>query len=148
MRHATTKAVTDAVSRYFIKKKFSVHREFGVGRRGKYRMDVLALNMKGQMVCVEVKSCRQDYTSDSKWREYLPYCNKMYIAIDNKLWESFGGQIAKDIRPHGVGLMVKAGNSCAVKVNAKRRDVDADYALKNFIKMAWRGGESVRTVRR
>lgn len=146
-RPQRTARITSALSRYYIKKKFSIHKEFGVGYRGKYRMDVLAMNMRGHMVCIETKSCKADYTSDSKWREYLPYCNQMYIAIDKDLWEEFGEQIASDVRPHGVGLIV-VGSGLDFKVKAKKREVCADFALKNFIKMAWRGGESLRTVRR
>lgn len=146
-RKQRTEKVTAGVARYYINKKFSIHEEFGVGRRGKYRMDVLAMNMRGHLVCVEVKSCKADYTSDSKWREYLPYCNQMYIAVDHDLYKEFGQQIARDVKPHGVGLIV-VGGGLTFRVKAKKRDVCPDFALKNFIKMAWRGGESLRTVRR
>lgn len=72
-RKEVTKVLTDAASNYFINKMFSVFHEFGVGKRGQRRLDLLCLHTSLSVVGVEVKSCKVDYTTDKKWMEYLAY---------------------------------------------------------------------------
>lgn len=45
------------------------------------RADVLALDLKGSILIVEIKSSPADYRSDSKWPEYRDYCDQLYFAI-------------------------------------------------------------------
>ena len=45
------------------------------------RVDIMALDKKGQTTVVEVKSSLEDYASDSKWGEYLPFCDRFYFAV-------------------------------------------------------------------
>lgn len=150
-RKETTKILTEAVSHYLIHKLYSVHPEFGVGRRGQRRLDLLSINMKGDFVGIEVKSCKADYTSDSKWMEYLPYVNRLYLCIPPKMVRSkFYEQILADIKPHGLGVMTLCENTGYIKVikPAKRKPIDDAIMMKVLMKMAWRAGESRRTVKR
>ncbi len=45
------------------------------------RLDVLALGSQQELVAVEVKSSKQDFTSDQKWPEYLEFCDQFYFAV-------------------------------------------------------------------
>ena len=45
------------------------------------RMDVCALGPKGEVWCVEVKSSRADFQSDSKWPDYLDWCDRLFFAV-------------------------------------------------------------------
>lgn len=46
------------------------------------RVDTLAVDEKsGEILIVEIKSSRADYTSDCKWQEYLPWCDRFFFAI-------------------------------------------------------------------
>lgn len=45
------------------------------------RADVLALGRKGEIWIVEIKSSPADYLSDSKWRDYMDFCDRFYFAI-------------------------------------------------------------------
>ena len=45
------------------------------------RVDVFGIGSSGELVVVEVKSSRQDYLSDRKWRDYLDYCDQFYFAV-------------------------------------------------------------------
>lgn len=45
------------------------------------RADVIAVGPKGQIWIVEIKSSPADYKSDSKWHEYMEYCDRYYFAI-------------------------------------------------------------------
>lgn len=49
----------------------------GNGRRA----DVLALGRDGAVTIVEVKSSRQDFLADRKWREYEGFADRFYFAV-------------------------------------------------------------------
>lgn len=53
------------------------------------RMDVVALGAKGEIWCVEVKSCRADFRADRKWQGYLGWCDALFFAVP----ESFPTEI-------------------------------------------------------
>ena len=148
-RKEVTKVLTEAASHYFITKMFSVFYEFGVGYRGQRRLDLLCLNPKMDFIGVEVKSCKLDYTTDSKWLEYLPFTNKLYLMIPPSLMASdFYQQILADTKPHGIGIMslTEYGNVYVVQ-NAKYREIDDLVCGRLLMKMAWRGGQSRRNTR-
>jgi len=46
------------------------------------RVDVMALGPKGEIWVVECKSCRTDFTSDSKWQGYLEWADRFFFAVD------------------------------------------------------------------
>lgn len=48
---------------------------------GRRRIDVCALGPSGEVWCVEVKSCRADFVSDTKWPDYLGWCDRFYFAV-------------------------------------------------------------------
>lgn len=62
------------------------------------RADVTAINHKGEIVMVEVKSCRADFEVDNKWPEYREYCDRFYFAVS----EDF----PRELLPETEGLMV------------------------------------------
>ncbi|MEO1491739.1 MAG: MmcB family DNA repair protein [Pseudomonadota bacterium] len=45
------------------------------------RMDICALGPAGEIWCIEVKSSRADFMADSKWHEYLDWCDRLYFAV-------------------------------------------------------------------
>lgn len=149
-RKEVTKALTEAVSHYFVHKLYAVFFEFGVGRRGERRLDVMCLHTGLEVVGIEVKSCRADYAADKKWMEYLTYTNKLYLALPPDMIDSpFYEKILADIAPHGIGVMTLGPSGYMMVVKpAKRRDVDDLVIGKLLVKMAWRGGLSRRNVSR
>lgn len=149
-RKETTQKLAKAAMHYFVHKNYSCHYEFGVGKWGKRRLDLLCLNLKGNLVGIEVKSCNADYRADSKWKEYLPFCNKLYLLIPPKMLKSkFYPQILSDLKPWGVGVMTLGENGyIQVVKSAKSRDVDTDVSRNILMKMAWRSGTSKREVKR
>ena len=62
------------------------------------RVDVMALGPKGEIWIVECKSSRADYQSDSKWENYLPYCERFFWAVS----EDF----PTDLLPEDSGLII------------------------------------------
>lgn len=70
------------------------------------RVDVIALDPKGRITIVEIKSSLEDFRSDSKWPEYLEYCDAFFFAVP----ETF----PREIIPPDVGLMVADAYGAAV----------------------------------
>jgi hypothetical protein len=62
------------------------------------RLDLLALGADGRFLAVEIKSCRQDFTSDRKWPEYLPWADSFCFAV--------APEFPLDLLPSTEGLIV------------------------------------------
>ena len=77
--HVTTSRITNAVARMFIERGDACLREFTL-KSGR-RVDVIAVDSHGTITVVEVKSSRQDFTSDRKWTEYLEWADHFYFAV-------------------------------------------------------------------
>ena len=45
------------------------------------RVDVAAIGADGQLATVEVKVSLEDFRGDTKWGEYLEYCDRYYFAV-------------------------------------------------------------------
>ena len=45
------------------------------------RVDLLALGRKSEIWIIECKSSREDFMSDEKWRNYLPWCDQYFWAV-------------------------------------------------------------------
>jgi hypothetical protein len=45
------------------------------------RVDLIGLDRRGAFTIVEVKTSLADYRGDTKWREYLAWCDRFYFAV-------------------------------------------------------------------
>ena len=79
-RPGATLAVTRGTTRLLVEMGYAVIAEMSLpnGRRA----DLVGLGRKGELVIVEVKSCREDFTADTKWPEYLAFCDRFFFATD------------------------------------------------------------------
>ena len=75
----TAQEVARGVSRLLIQEGFSPILEFTLanGRR----LDVAALGRDGTMLGVEIKVAIADLKGDTKWPDYLEFCELFYFAI-------------------------------------------------------------------
>lgn len=62
------------------------------------RVDVAALDRKGQLLFVEIKSSLADFRSDEKWPEYLGFCEQFYFAV--------GPSFPTEVLPQEWGLII------------------------------------------
>jgi hypothetical protein len=74
-----TIAVRQGATRLLVHAGYAPIWEFSLANNR--RADICGLSQKGELVIVEVKSGVEDYKSDSKWREYAPYCDLFYFAV-------------------------------------------------------------------
>ncbi|MBX9702267.1 MAG: MmcB family DNA repair protein [Acetobacteraceae bacterium] len=70
------------------------------------RADVLALLPDGAFAVFEVKSCADDFLSDTKWEGYRDYCDRFYISVDC--------DFPRELLPAETGLVVTDGGTEAV----------------------------------
>ena len=112
-RPDVTLDVTRGVVRLFVDMGLSPLLEFTLpnGRRA----DVIGLDRKGLLICAEVKSCREDFLIDSKWGEYVDYCDAFYFATP----QSF----PHELLPESEGLIIADGFGGAVVRPAENRPI-------------------------
>ena len=82
------------------------------------RADIMAIDPKGQLVIVEIKVSRADLVGDTKWTDYLDYCDRFYWAVPSSLAATLD-----DARflPGEAGLLVADRYDAAVRREAAHR---------------------------
>jgi hypothetical protein len=107
-RPQTTSAVTRGAARLLMAMGYAPLMEVGLpnGRRA----DLMALSPKGRIAICEVKSGLEDFKTDRKWGEYLPFCDAFYFAV--------APEFPTEVLPEGPGLIVADGFGGAVLIEA------------------------------
>jgi hypothetical protein len=62
------------------------------------RADLVALNERGEIWIVEIKSSVEDLRADHKWQEYRAHCDRLFFA--------FTQDLPREIFPRDTGLIV------------------------------------------
>ena len=78
-----SREILQKTMRYLSLKGYKVLSEFALPN--KKRVDIIALNLKKEIIIVEVKSNKHGIKLDKKWKNYLNYCNYFYFACNDKL---------------------------------------------------------------
>ena len=107
--------VARGVSRLLLQEGYSPVLEFTLpnGRR----LDVAAIGPGGQMLGVEIKVALADLKTDSKWPEYLDYCDLFYFAVPP--------DFPDEHVPHETGLMIADRYGGAVVKEAQAQSLHA-----------------------
>jgi hypothetical protein len=92
----TALQIARGVQRLLISMDFRPLLEFtlSTGRR----IDVAALDRRGQLLFVEIKSSLADFRADEKWPEYLEFCDQFYFAV--------GPDFPTHVLPQSWGLII------------------------------------------
>lgn len=103
-RPETTSAVTRGAARLLMDMGYAPLLEVGLpnGRRA----DLMALSTRGRIAICEVKSSLEDFRTDRKWGEYLPFCDAFYFAV--------APEFPRQVLPEGPGLIIADGFGGAV----------------------------------
>lgn len=78
-RPDTTSAVTRGTRRHLAQSGYATVTELSL--KGGRRADIMAIDAKGIVTIVEVKSSVADFRTDGKWFDYGPYCDFFYFAV-------------------------------------------------------------------
>ncbi|MEO6199453.1 MAG: MmcB family DNA repair protein [Sphingomicrobium sp.] len=82
------------------------------------RADLMAIDPRGGLTIVEIKVAKADLLGDSKWRNYLDYCDHFYWAVPPSL-----AHILEEERflPGAAGLIVADRYDAAIVRAAEHR---------------------------
>ena len=67
------------------------------------RADMMAIDAKGALTIVEIKVAKADLLGDSKWTDYLDYCDRFFWAVPPDLARICEGE---RFLPDAAGLIV------------------------------------------
>lgn len=115
------------------------------------RADIAAIGPAGDIWMIEVKSCIQDFRSDTKWPEYMEYCDRLTFAV--------GPDFPQELIPPEAGLIVADAFYGAVireapetrLAPARRKAVTLRFArlaaarLTSFADTGWTPGKDTLT---
>jgi hypothetical protein len=103
------------------------------------RADVAALDAAGDILIVEVKSCREDYEADAKWQDYLEFADRFYFAIDT--------DFPRELIPGETGLIVADRYGGAILREAPRFALAPARRKASLLRFARHAAERlIRTV--
>jgi hypothetical protein len=95
----TARLVARGTSRLLASLGFSCVEELPLPSGG--RADLVAMNTRGEMWIVEIKSSREDLRADRKWESYRAHCDRLFFA--------FPSELPCDLFPLETGLIVADG---------------------------------------
>ncbi|WP_454003078.1 MmcB family DNA repair protein [Afipia felis] len=95
----TARLVARGTSRLLFSLGFSCVEELPLPSGG--RADLVAMNARGEMWIVEIKSSREDLRADRKWESYRAHCDRLFFA--------FPRELPCDLFPPETGLIVADG---------------------------------------
>lgn len=82
------------------------------------RADMMAIDPKGALMIVEIKVSKADLTGDTKWTDYLEYCDRFFWAVPGAL----AGLLQEErFLPGEAGLIVADRYDAAVMRDAAHR---------------------------
>ena len=81
------------------------------------RADLVALDGKGGIAIVEIKSGTADLAADRKWPEYEAFCDRLYFAVDT--------DFPRDRLPEGTGVVVADAYDAEITVEAPLHTLNA-----------------------
>ena len=82
------------------------------------RADIMAIDGKGGLTIVEIKVSKADLVGDSKWRDYLDYCDRFFWAVPPALAATCEGA---RFLPGEAGLIVADRYDAAIVRDAAHR---------------------------
>ena len=152
-RKETADGLRRAASSYWLKKGFACHHELGIAKWGKFRADVIAINLKTEIIVCEIKSCVSDFSTDDKkgkWLNYLNVCNRFYFIFTEETSAALERHFVR-FRELGCGVLVldKKTGYLRCRVPAKRKSIPGPVQKLVATRMAWRAADvSKRTNNR
>ena len=113
------------------------------------RVDAMAIDRKGEIWAVEVKSSLADFRSDTKWREYEDFCDRFCFAVPAGfpqdvlppepglfVVDAYGGALVRDAPTSKLSaarrkaLLVQFGRLASARLSAAEGAKSAELALR------------------
>jgi hypothetical protein len=118
--------IARGVTRLFNDLGYAALAEFPL--RVKRRADIVALNDAGEIVIVEIKSCRADFRADQKWPDYLEFCDRFFFAV--------APDFPREILPEECGLIVADRHGGAILRAAPAASLNGNRRRAQILQIA------------
>jgi hypothetical protein len=92
------------------------------------RADVAAVSDTGEIVIIEIKSSLADFRADSKWSDYLPFCDQFYFAV--------GADFPAQVLPPEPGVIVADRYGAEIVRAAPNQRLDSARRKAMLIRLA------------
>ena len=99
------------------------------------RADMMAIDAKGSLTIVEIKVARSDLLGDTKWVDYLDYCDRFFWAVPPSLSSILGEE---RFLPGEAGLIVADRYDAAVVREPMERPLAAARRKAELLRFARR----------
>ncbi|NOQ31762.1 MAG: MmcB family DNA repair protein [Helicobacteraceae bacterium] len=101
-----------------------------------YYADVFEITKDNKIIIYEVKSSKQDYRSDKKWKNYLQYCEYFYFVAPREVIEIIKNEVPKHV---GLYTYEKDYLECIRASRRHNKDLVDKETVKNLnIKIGYR----------
>lgn len=150
LRLQTAEALKKASAFMFFRYGYSMTTELGVMKWGRRRADVIGNKISGDLVLIEVKSSVADFRADKKWTEYLPFADRVYLALTKEVALKISKNPELRARvPKRVGVLVLGDDGYMKTAKPARRvQVETDTRISILARLAWRSGELSKRTKR
>lgn len=81
------------------------------------RADLFAINGKGEIWIIEIKSSLADFRADTKWPDYWDYCDRLFFATNQ--------ETPADIFPDEAGLIIADSHGAEIVRDVELRKLAA-----------------------
>ena len=102
--------------------------------RNNRRADIMALGPKGEVTIIEIKVSRADLLGDSKWPDYLDFCDHYYWAVPQGF--DLGLFEREALAPDIAGLIVADRYDAAILREAAHRPLAAARRKTETLRLA------------
>src|SRR5205809_5495037 len=102
------------------------------------RADLVALNERGEIWIVEIKSSVEDLRADQKWHEYRAHCDRLFFA--------FTQDLPCEIFPQDTDLIIEDADGAHLQCDAPENKLAVDTRQQRTVGFAM--AEAMRINRR
>jgi hypothetical protein len=92
------------------------------------RADLVALNERGEIWIVEIKSSVEDLRADHKWEDYRLHCDRLFFA--------FTPDMPREVFPRNTGLIVADGYGAHLLCDAPEHRLPAPTRKRMTVRVA------------
>jgi len=96
--------------------------------RSRRRVDLIALNRRGTIAIIEIKSSIEDFRADHKWRDYQAYCDRFYFAVPY--------DFPPQALPEDCGIWVADGHGATLRREAPLQPLNATRRRTQILRFA------------
>src|SRR6201998_513152 len=102
------------------------------------RADLVALNERGEIWIVEIKSSMEDLRADHKWEDYRLHCDRLFFA--------FTPDMPHEVFPRNTGLIVADGYGAHLLCDAPEHRLPAPTRKLMTVRFAIAAGQRIKRL--